>query len=162
MKGYISPFTGIDSCKYYKTDLCSLTGNGCHADIQCYKEEIIDTNKHNGNPDPNANVDRAIRDESERTFMVGVYLMKNFFFNFYKFFHLINNSFLFDFFFQSFKYYCQLININYIILILLLKLKYLPINNNIYKIICNCKIIVIKYVYKIKKIKNKNKIKKKK
>ena len=71
LKGYIPPFTGIQSCKYYKTGLCSLTGKGCHHDIQCYKEEIIESNKYNGNPDPNANVDRAIKDESERVFMVG-------------------------------------------------------------------------------------------
>jgi len=71
LKGYIPPFTGVKSCTYYKTSLCSLTGGGCHADIQCYKEEIIDTNKHNGNSDPNANVDRAITNESERTYMVG-------------------------------------------------------------------------------------------
>jgi len=66
LDGYAPLFKNLENCNYQETGLCSLKGEKCLAPILCYKMEIEDGNKHNGNPDPNAYVDRAIIDKSER------------------------------------------------------------------------------------------------
>jgi len=66
LEGYGPLFKNLENCNYKNTGVCTLKGEKCHAPIQCYKLEIEDGNKNNGNPDPNANIDRAITDRSER------------------------------------------------------------------------------------------------
>jgi len=66
IEGYVPLFPNLDRCNYKNTGLCTLKGEKCPAPIQCYKLEIEDGNKHNGSPDPNAHIDRAITDKSER------------------------------------------------------------------------------------------------
>jgi len=66
LEGYVPLFPNLNGCNYKDTGLCTLKGEKCHAPIQCYKLEIEDGNKHNGVSDPNAHIDRAIIDRSER------------------------------------------------------------------------------------------------
>jgi len=71
LKGYVPPMSGLKLCEYGGTNLCTLKGDTCRAPIQCYKEEIIDSNNHNGNPDPNMYLDRAITSKRDRNVQPG-------------------------------------------------------------------------------------------
>jgi len=66
LKGYVPPIKNLDDCNYEGTNLCSLKDDDCLAPILCYEEEIEDTNKNNGSPNPNEYKDKAIKDKSER------------------------------------------------------------------------------------------------
>jgi len=71
LDGYVPPFENVKDCDYKDTDLCTLKDEECRASIQCYKEEILDGNKNNGSPDPNAYVDRAITNQEDRNVVSG-------------------------------------------------------------------------------------------
>ncbi|KAL6625387.1 hypothetical protein U3516DRAFT_823707 [Neocallimastix sp. 'constans'] len=53
LNGYVPLLPKVKSCDYGVTDLCSIKSSKCKSSLDdCTKEEIVNTNKANGNPNP--------------------------------------------------------------------------------------------------------------
>jgi len=67
IKGYVPPLPKLVTCDYSLTDICYLESTTCRSENylkDCTKEDVLNANKLNGNPNPNS-TDEYVEDDND-------------------------------------------------------------------------------------------------